>query len=102
MVFILVTVAWVFFRAPSLAAAVDFFGRAFAAPFFGAPHKLYLPWLVVGVALLVYEWLTPGWEHGFAFPRWPRPVRWVIYLGACLVLLLLAQFGGEQGIYVQF
>ena len=101
-VFILVTIAWVFFRAPSLGAAIDFFGRAFTAPFFGAPHKLYLPWLAVGVALLVYERLTPSWEHGFAFPRVPRPVRWVIYLGACAVLLLLAQFGGEQGIYVQF
>ena len=62
----------------------------------------YLPMLAVSGALLVYERLTRRWEHGFAFGRAPLSVRWAVYLVVCVVLLLFGQFGGQQGIYVQF
>ena len=101
LVFALVTFAWVFFRAPSLSAAVAFLARL-GAPLGGAAHLRYLPWVAIGTALLMFEALTPKWEHGFAFPRWWRPARWAVYVVACLVLLFFAKFGGQQGIYVQF
>ena len=101
-VFILVTFAWVFFRAPSLAAAVGFLGRLLRAPLRGGADRQYLIWLVVGGILLVFEALTPTWEHGLVLSRWRRPARWAVYFAACLVIFLFAQFGGQQGIYVQF
>ena len=101
-VFVVVTFAWVFFRAPSLSAAVDFLRRILSAPLGSAGDVHYVIWIAVGAALLVFEALTPGWEHGFAFPCWWRPLRWAVYLGACLVIVLFARFGGQQGIYVQF
>ena len=101
-VFVLVTFAWIFFRAPSLTAAVDFLAQGVTHPVSGGEYVQYLPMLAVSGALLVYERLTRRWEHGFAFGRAPLSVRWAVYLVVCVVLLLFGQFGGQQGIYVQF
>ena len=102
-VFLLVTFAWVFFRAPSLDAAGNFLAQMAAAPYLAAvDHLRYLPWLVAGAVLLAFEWLTPRWEHGLAVARVPLALRWGLYVVACLALLLFGQFGGAQGIYVQF
>ena len=102
LVFAVVTIAWIFFRAPSLSAAVDFFARGVEAPFRSGDHLRYLPTLVLSAALLVYEGLTRRWEHGLAIGRLPAPARWVAYLVLCMAIVVFGYLGGRQGIYVQF
>lgn len=101
-VFIAATAAWVFFRAPSLSAAFDYFGRAFTTPVTRVGHGVFLPPLVLSAALIVYEWFTRWWDHGLDIARFSLPVRWVLYLAFCLALLMAGDLGGREGIYVQF
>jgi alginate O-acetyltransferase complex protein AlgI len=101
-VFILVTIAWVFFRAPSLGAALHFFGHGIAHPLGAGDHMRYLASLLLSAGLLLYEWFTRRSEHGVVVARLPRPVRWVAYFALCMAVLLFGNLGGQEGIYVQF
>jgi len=100
--FALVSFAWVFFRAPSLSVATQFIDQAVAHPFGAGDHMRYVPTLLLSAALLGYEWLTRGWEHGLAISAAPLPARWATYVGLCMALLLFGYLGTSQGIYVQF
>jgi alginate O-acetyltransferase complex protein AlgI len=102
LVFALVTLAWIFFRAPSLSAAVDYFVQGFSEPLGPVDHLRYVPALLLSAALLTYEWFTRRWEYGLAVARLPMPVRWIAYAGLCLVILFAGYFGNREGIYVQF
>jgi len=101
-VFVLVTFAWVFFRAPSLASAFEYLAQVVRVPFGAIDYARYAPTLGLSAALLIYEWFTRRWEHGLSLERFPMPVRWGAYLAICMALLLFANLGGRQGIYVQF
>lgn len=101
-VFVLVTIAWVFFRAPSLADAVTFFGRGFAHPLASGDHLGFVAPLSVSGGLVIYEWFTRRWEHGLSIRRLALPARWLIYVGLGIAILLFGDLGGQQGIYVQF
>lgn len=101
-VFIAVTVAWIFFRAPSLGTAFDYFGQALAAPLAREGYGAFVPSLAFAAALLVYEWLTRRWDHGLSIARLPLPARWALYLAFCVALLVAGDLGGREGIYVQF
>ncbi|MBN1631013.1 MAG: MBOAT family protein [Thermoleophilia bacterium] len=101
-VFVLVTIAWVFFRAPDLGTAVHLLGHGFADPLGAGDHLRYLAPLLLSVAVLVYEWFTRRWEHGLELTRLRQPLRWVAYLVVCLAVLLFGELGGQEGIYVQF
>ncbi len=101
-VFAAVTIAWVFFRAPSLAEAVEFLGRGFVQPWGLGDHARYLPALLLGGGVMAYEWLTRRLEHGLALTGLPVVARWAVYLVCCLALVIFGQLGGREGIYVQF
>jgi len=100
--FALVTFAWVFFRAPSLGAATDYLVQAVSRPFGAGDFARFVPTLLLSAALLAYEWLTRGWEHGLAISSAPLPARWTAYVGLCMALLIFGYLGTRQGIYVQF
>jgi D-alanyl-lipoteichoic acid acyltransferase DltB (MBOAT superfamily) len=102
LVFALVTFAWVFFRAPTLAAATDFLVRAVTHPAGGEGPGRFVPVLLLSAALFAYEWLTRGWEHGLSIAAAPLPARWATYLGLCMALLVFGYLGASQAIYVQF
>jgi alginate O-acetyltransferase complex protein AlgI len=101
-VFALVTFAWLFFRAPSVATALDYLVRAVDVPLGAVDHLRYAPTLAVSAVLLAYEWLTRRWEFGLSVAWLPLPARWGAYLSLCMALLLFGYLGGRQGIYVQF
>jgi D-alanyl-lipoteichoic acid acyltransferase DltB (MBOAT superfamily) len=101
-VFALVTFAWVFFRAPTLEAATDYIVQAVTTPFGAADYARFVPTLLLSAALLAYEWLTRGWEHGLSISSAPLAARWAAYLGLGMSLLLFGYLGASQGIYVQF
>jgi D-alanyl-lipoteichoic acid acyltransferase DltB (MBOAT superfamily) len=102
LVFALVTFAWIFFRAPTLSAATQFIGQALAHPAGAGELGRFLPTLALSAALLLYEWLTRGWEHGLAIAAIPLPARWAAYVGLGMALLVFGFLGVSKGIYVQF
>jgi D-alanyl-lipoteichoic acid acyltransferase DltB (MBOAT superfamily) len=101
-VFLLVTFAWVFFRAPSMSEAIGYLAHGVSTPYEAVDHVRYLPWVGLSCALLLWEAFMRRREHGLDLSMLSLPARWAAYLVVCLALLLVGQFGGPAGIYVQF
>lgn len=101
--FLLVALAWVFFRAESIGHAVEVLERLGYGRFFKhtglIPQRLYV---AVGILVLI-EWFGRRDEHALErlFLGWPRGLRWGIYLA--LALLVVVYQGPKQVfIYFQF
>ena len=113
-VFFLVSVAFVFFRAPDLAAACRFLqgilcspGHAVFSEYWriGLISRLDLLLLLTGVAIVLAVELLHA--KGVSLRRWvaarPRPVRWMLYEGAIFTFLLMGQFlSGGSFLYARF
>jgi alginate O-acetyltransferase complex protein AlgI len=99
--FALVSFAWVFFRADSLAQAFGYLGRIVTAPI-GTLDPQYVPYLLLCLVLLVVEWVQRGREFALQIGSFPLPLRWVNYTALLLVLLVFGSFGSRHFIYVQF
>jgi alginate O-acetyltransferase complex protein AlgI len=100
--FLLAMLAWVFFRADSLAQAAGYLGRFFTHPG-GGLDTAYVPYLVLCAALLGVEWLQR--EQPFTLRqlrRVPLPVRWAGYCALLLAVLVLGAHGASPFVYVQF
>jgi alginate O-acetyltransferase complex protein AlgI len=100
--FLLAMLAWVFFRADSLAQAFGYLGRFLTHPG-GGLDTAYVPYLFLCAALIAAEW--PQREQSFAFRqigRVPTVVRWASYCALLLALLVLGTHGAQQFVYVQF
>ena len=101
--FALTVFAWIFFRAESMSAALDYCSGLFSASLFAPLQITPYPLLVLIALFLVIEWR--GRESQYALAdiglSWPVPVRWLFYnaLIACIGL-----YGGkaETFIYFQF
>ncbi len=101
--FLLVNLAWVFFRAESVGQALAIIEEVFSATLFTEskliPENVSI---IVGIFLLI-EW---SGRHGeYAIERtgfgWPKALRWLFYLLIVSVIILYS--GEEQGfIYFQF
>jgi len=101
--FLLVTLAWVFFRAESVGDAFAYF-QGIASPSLLSKPDLPSKFLLLEIALMVaIEWLGRHGEHGLApkEARFPRPLRWGGYLGLAS-LVLFGGGGTEDFIYFQF
>lgn len=101
-VFVLVTFAWVFFRAPSLSDAFGYLAQGASAPYKAVDHLRYLPWVGASIALLLWEGFMRKHEHGLDVGMVSRPVRWLSYVALLLGILIAGSFGSRAGIYVQF
>ena len=101
--FFLTVLAWIFFRADSVAHAGNIFSGIFSASFFTLPEVLPRKIVLFLVFFLVMEWL--GRENLYAIEKsgskWPRWGRWILYY--ILLLLIIFEGGREQPfIYFQF
>jgi alginate O-acetyltransferase complex protein AlgI len=99
--FILVTLAWIFFRAESLSQSIYIFEKIFSASLFQSPINLsFEPFIYIGI-LVVIEWVSRRKEHPLQFDTYPIPipVRWAIYYS---ILLFIFLFGGEQTEFIYF
>lgn len=101
-VFALVTFAWIFFRAPSLAAAGRFLSQLILHPAGANELQRFVPVLLLSAGLLLYEWLTRRWEHGLAIAAVPMAARWLAYVGICMAIIIFGYLGATRAIYVQF
>jgi D-alanyl-lipoteichoic acid acyltransferase DltB (MBOAT superfamily) len=126
--FALVCFAWIFFRAANVTVAFEIVGSmcrgvgdafatiaarlapttityapearqyAYAAIKSLQPREVYTI-VAIGVFMLWEMWRE---LQGFAFSKLPLWQRWAVYYAACVIVLLLGNFGSKQFIYFQF
>jgi alginate O-acetyltransferase complex protein AlgI len=101
--FMLVTFAWIFFRAESISDAFHYIAIIFSATLFKQPTVF--PMAIIGIlcAFMLIEWI--GREEQYALAafgkKWYRPVRWAFYYA--VIALTFFYIGKEQQfIYFQF
>jgi alginate O-acetyltransferase complex protein AlgI len=100
--FAITLVAWVFFRADTVGHAWAYLSRLFKPEAYqniSLPGiKLTLPFILI---LLIVEWLQRNRQHGLEWIRFPKPVRWSLYL--FIGILCFAYLKQDQVfIYFQF
>lgn len=105
--FLLTLLAWVFFRADSLAHAIDYligiFSKSlFSIPDFGNIKHAVLVLILIGFLIFI-EWL--GRESQYGLEKlglgWNRSLRMAFYLGiVCLIVLFIGK--EQEFIYFQF
>jgi alginate O-acetyltransferase complex protein AlgI len=101
--FLLVCLAWVFFRAPTVSDALGYLQQLFTTRLFSIPEvRPYFLFALI-LFLLIVEWF--GRKNQFALEHtmnnWFKPVRWSFYL--LLTILIFISLGKEQAfIYFQF
>jgi len=101
--FILVLLAWIFFRANSLAQADQIFSEIFSRSMLTIPQVLPRKILVLLAFFLLFEWR--GRNSLYAIEKtgsqWPIWTRWLFYY--FILLLIFLEGGREQPfIYFQF
>jgi len=99
----LTTFAWIFFRAESLAHAMQYIIGIFNLSIFQVPVFPATSTMALVLAFMVLEWV--GREDEYAIEQvaiqWPRPARWAGYYALTLSILVFA--GQEQEfMYFQF
>ena len=105
--FLIVTLAWVFFRAESLTHAFEFLQRLFSPALFSLP-KLITPkldmiyTLFCMIILVVMEWLHRDKAHGLEVQNLKPGFRWALYLAVSLLIITFGFFGENEFIYFQF
>ena len=105
LVFHITCVAWVFFRADDLSAALHILGTILpglaAHPFAVSPVPLKRLFLAVGLLLLV-EWIQRDRAHALDVGEMSMPARRVIYVACSLLIVLFGSMDVVPFIYFQF
>ncbi|MCB9203358.1 MAG: MBOAT family protein [Flavobacteriales bacterium] len=98
--YMLTVLAWIFFRAPSIQIAFEYIGRIFTEAALVPEIMPYKVFFLITL-FVVIEWL--GREGRYALEhiqqRFPVPVRWMIYYGIILLIIVL---GGDQQEFIYF
>ena len=98
--FILTTVAWVFFRSPSLSAAIEYL-RLMISPDILRWPVAYQSAIPLVLVMLLWEWCQRHRAHGLEIARLPAGWRRLSYL---FLGTMIVWFGGseQEFIYFQF
>lgn len=101
LVFHLVAVGWVFFRAKDLTTALQIISQVVTAPLQRLPKP---PFALFGLCLLMLaiEWLHRHRRHGLDIQSWPAPARWGTYYAIVLMILFISPLAYVPFIYFQF
>ncbi|MFB6457223.1 MBOAT family O-acyltransferase [Chitinophaga sp. Hz27] len=101
--FLLVTLAWVFFRAENAAHAFAYLREIFSPGLFHKPTVFPMTMLLLVALFMVIEWQGRAYPYalGNISLRLGRPVRWAVYLVLLFVIILLKS-EQQQFIYFQF
>lgn len=103
--FLLVSFAWIFFRAKDVGHAVNYITALFSSSIIKVPELPEKSWGTIAFIciFLVTEWL--GRNQGYAIAHlglnWPRPLRWALYY---IIIAIIFYYAGseQQFIYFQF
>lgn len=103
--FILVTIGWIIFRAPTITDAINYITDIFTTSWTLSDMSGYKPMMVALICLAV-EWLQRSREHALDFSHNHgiirfAPVRWLVYY-ALLFSLNALSAQQESFIYFQF
>ncbi len=108
-VFVLVSFAWIFFRAATIQDAFTLIQNAFiinssqlsATMFSGNYYEFFLGVFFI-VLLLIIEWTKRGRKMREYVDKQPAWIRYSLYLLIVLVIINFGVFGGNNFIYFQF
>lgn len=105
--FVLVMLAWIFFRSNDLGHAIQYLSTLFSSSFFSGPSfpEMKRAWsiLLLVVFFLAVEWRGREQQYAIAYfhAYRRRGIRWTLYLLICL-LIFLYQGSQQDFIYFQF
>ena len=103
--FLLVTVAWIFFRAQTIGEAFDYIGKMIQT-LFDAPVKKFnisaQPVFFALILMLILEWINRKEKHGLQIKNWPAAARWFIYVFIALFIFMFGRFEQTEFIYFAF
>lgn len=103
--FSLTTIAWIFFRSETIAAAFAYIAGIFSGSLFSKPEVFPSTLLIVIILFMLVEWLQRGKQHALEFNFIPllKPARWILYLGMLATIYFMGDFSSEyEFIYFQF
>ena len=111
--FLLVSLAWIFFRAENVTAAFQYFLGVFdlscftkmslkeALILWGIPEHNFWNLLILVLGALIFEWFNRRNQHGLSQFKVPTILRYLVYF--TLIFLITENFHGERTfIYFQF
>jgi alginate O-acetyltransferase complex protein AlgI len=101
--FAFTTLAWIFFRSPSLSAAFVYIGTLFSFSLFEAPPVIPYTTLLFIVLFVAIEWIGRKEHYAIACIglNWKRGVRLAFYYALILVIFVFAGTS-QEFIYFQF
>lgn len=104
--FVLVTIGWIIFRAPSLTEAWDVVCNICSGTLCSAPYILPMQemlFMAIGVLVMIgVEWLQRNEAHGLVLNRMTsRVLRYIIYI-MLITMILWKGDSGDAFIYFQF
>ncbi len=104
MTFMLTTLAWIFFRSPTITDAVKYIQGIFSVSFFEIPQLLSVKMLFdlsMIAFLLTIEWMQREKQHGLEFSgvRLPGQLRWGFYF---VIITIIVWFGGQPEAFIYF
>lgn len=103
--FLIVSLAWVFFRSPDMATAISYLGRIFTSVGIPAVAEMggaVLLILLMSLSILIFKELREEFfPDRFRFLQ-TKPMRWCIYLALFCFICLFGVLDGGQFIYVSF
>ncbi len=99
--FLIVDLAWIFFRANTVNEAINYIKKIFSHELFTIPMNNGVNGLLVMILLLVFvEWFQRNRNHGLELDFvLSRVVRWVIY---ALIILIIFTLGGKSETFIYF
>ena len=104
--FVLVTIGWIIFRAPSVTDAWDVVCNICSGTLWSAPYILPMQemlFMAIGIFVMIgVEWLQRNENHGLVLDRMnSRVLRYVIYI-VLITMILWKGDSGDAFIYFQF
>jgi len=105
--FNLTLVAWVFFRAESVADALSYLSKIFSSSLFTTSLILPLDFMIIILIFLLIEWFNREREHPLSFSM-VSDKKWIPFLrvaGVCILIwsiILWGVFDNKEFIYFQF
>ena len=99
---LMVMLAWVFFRADSTTASINYLNRMCSSSLLSVPD-ITLATVLFTIFFFVMEWRGRNGEYGLSgfAKRWPRVLRWLFYY--VLVFAIFFFMGKDlQFVYFQF
>lgn len=99
--FMLVNLAWIFFRADNMSHAAQIYTKVASSSLFTVPELMPTKVIVLIIIFVVMEWFRRDREVVLDFSDWriPRPVRYIIYY---LIIASIFLVGGQQQEFIYF